>query len=710
MFTIPDQKFQQSKTSVLLSKSLSKIAALIVTSLFLQTPAHAQDIPPGRVARVSYVSGNISFVDAGSDTWTSLQPNRPISTGDSLQVPYAGRAELHVGSNAIRMQDNTRMSFTLLDDDNTQIDMAQGSMLLKIRSLTTRENFDIRTPNLVFSLQEPGEYRININDDNTTTVMVRRGTAIARGERDTITIRQGEQSRFAGANLQHTLIGSVPPFDTFDLWAADRDRAEENVETARYVSREVIGYEQLDNFGVWETHTDYGPVWYPSQVSATWAPYRDGNWVWVAPWGWTWVDSAPWGFAPYHYGRWAYIGTRWAWVPGSYQQYIRPVYAPALVAFVGDGQYFASISTGGRYRSQPCVAWFPLGPGEAYRPGYTTNQYYIQRLNQNIVINNIVVNNNYINQNNHRAWTVVPTQTFVRGEHIVPATNSKFVIPASQTPAIATVAPNIAPSNNIRFGVARQNNWNNGEQFRQRNLVIAPAHNETTGSISNPGNSLTVNRPAMNGFQNMPQNGAQSSLVIRPPSNVATPPAPNSANLNAPANNAIVNVPVYRNPGNNVQNNFSNANNANSPRPPNPGAQPPATQAVNNAIMSPPIYRPAENVDHSQRNSNNGTWNNHGQPELHVDRPAERPPERIQLAPAAERPAQMQPTPQQVRIEPHPVQVQTQQPPVHIESRPAPMPSAAPMRAPAPTPAPQQERAREKEDAHNAKQHILNER
>ncbi|MCH8619437.1 DUF6600 domain-containing protein [Undibacterium sp. TS12] len=717
-------------------KAVLKIAALAVAGLFMLAPVYAQDEPPGRVARLSYSYGNISFADAGSNNWTSLQANRPISTGDSIQVPYAGKAELHIGANALRMQDNTSISFSLLDDDNTQIDMTQGSMVLKIRELSNRENFDIRTPNLVFSLQEPGEYRININSDNTTTVQVRHGMAIARGEHDSITIRQGEQSRFAGSNLQHTMIGSVPPPDAFDLWAADRDRAEESVETARYVSREVIGYEQLDRYGAWETSVDYGPVWYPSQVSVTWAPYRDGNWVWVAPWGWTWVDRAPWGFAPYHYGRWAYIGTRWAWVPGAYHKHYRPVYAPALVAFVGnDGQYFSGSGPARNHHLGPSVAWFPLGPGESYRPGYTSNQYYIQRLNQNIVINNVVVNNNYVHLANRRAWTVVPTNTFVRGDYVLPVSNNRVITQDKKPPVVVTEAPHITPAVSNRFGEIRQrpgNPMNNGEQFRQRNLVVAPTRPEQITNINpaNPNDGRQINRPAeasnfagsgnrtMNGISGnnqpqpnnlMPAQGANVPAAVAPantvqrggypnngvpnnsnmPNNVYNPrpvinnaPSTPGASVNTPA--AIVNVPPA------VNNNGNN----------NMGVHTPATNApVNNAIMnSPNSGRPAENVDRSQRyNGNGNTWNNNGQPEVHRERPVERGNDRIMDRPAervmerpVERPVQVQqapmiqPAPQQPRMESRPAPVITPpQQPVHVEQRQAPVMMPAPVPQPA---------------------------
>ena len=152
--------------------------------------------------------------------------------------------------------------------------------------------------------------------------------------------------------------------DDWDQWCSSRDRREDQSQSARYVSREVSGYEDLDQYGRWENQADYGDVWYPTSVSAGWAPYREGYWAWIAPWGWTWVDEAPWGFAPYHYGRWAYVSNRWGWVPGP--RGVRPVYAPALVAWVGGSRGGVSFSIG----AGPAVGWFPLGPREPYFPSY----------------------------------------------------------------------------------------------------------------------------------------------------------------------------------------------------------------------------------------------------------------------------------------------------------------------------------------------------
>jgi hypothetical protein len=90
------------------------------------------------------------------------------------------------------------------------------------------------------------------------------------------------------------------------------------------------------------------------------------------------VDDAPWGFAPFHYGRWVHYRERWCWVPGRYVA--RPVYAPALVAWVGGGSVSVGISIGSRH-DYPRYGWFPLAPREVYRPSYHHSPGYVRRLN-----------------------------------------------------------------------------------------------------------------------------------------------------------------------------------------------------------------------------------------------------------------------------------------------------------------------------------------
>src|SRR5579863_2670812 len=84
------------------------LAALLLVS----KPTLADDDdPPSRVARLSYTNGEVSFSPAGTDDWVAAVVNRPMTTGDKLWTDNGARAELHIGSAAIRLSGQTGFSF-----------------------------------------------------------------------------------------------------------------------------------------------------------------------------------------------------------------------------------------------------------------------------------------------------------------------------------------------------------------------------------------------------------------------------------------------------------------------------------------------------------------------------------------------------------------------------------------------------------------------
>ena len=252
------------------------------------------------------------------------------------------------------------------------------------------------TPNQAFSILQPGQYRIQASEDGTSTlVTVRDGMGEVTGGGRTYSVGSGLSGNFTGTDSLYADIYRAGDYDEFDSWSQDRDRHDDQSPSARYVSRDVVGYEDLDDNGSWRSDPEYGEVWVP-RVAAGWAPYREGHWAWISPWGWTWIDDAPWGFAPFHYGRWVYARNNWGWVPGPIA--VRPVYAPALVVFVGGPSFGLSISFGGG-RGGGNVGWFPLGPREVYVPSYNASREYVTRVNvSNTVVNNTTVINVYNNQ------------------------------------------------------------------------------------------------------------------------------------------------------------------------------------------------------------------------------------------------------------------------------------------------------------------------
>ncbi len=307
---------------------------------------------------------------------------------------------------------------------------------------------------------QPGEFRIDVDPDgNATTIVVRKGQGEVYGADAAYVVDARQPFRFAGTGLREYYHVDAPRADEFDRWSSERDRLYDDSVSARYVSQDVVGYQDLDANGTWRVDASYGNVWIPNRVAAGWAPYRDGHWAWVDPWGWTWIDDAPWGFAVSHYGRWANMRGTWGWVPGPVRN--RAYYAPALVAFVGGSNFQIAISCG----NVGGVAWFPLGPREVYRPSYPVSRGYFENVNRsNTVVSNTVINNYYNNVNvtnvtyaNRQvpgAVVVVPTTTFVQSQ---PVARSAVALPqAVIASAPVAFAPVVAPTQqSVRGAAAR---------------------------------------------------------------------------------------------------------------------------------------------------------------------------------------------------------------------------------------------------------------
>lgn len=412
-------------------------------------PVSAQYVdPPSRVARLSYLQGSISFQAAGTEEWSPAVLNRPLTVRDQLWTDTAARAELHLGFAAIRLDARTNLAFLSLDDRIVQVKVTEGVINLRLRRLDRDTTFELDTPNAAITLLQAGEYRLEVTPDgNSTRIVVRAGEAEVTGATQAFTVTARQQASLTGTDSLAYEIVPAPGLDAFDKFCLERDAREDRAETVRYVSPDVIGYYDLDEFGAWRVHAAWGPMWVPRAVPVGWAPYRFGQWVWVEPWGWTWIDETPWGFAPFHYGRWIFLDARWCWIPGPI--HVRTVYAPALVVFVGGGRpgfrFFYWLGGAG-------VAWFPLGPREVYVPPYHCSRTYITNVN---ITNTVIVNSvnleridltrqSYLNRSAPGAVTVVPREAFTAGRAItrsVVAISPREAAAAQVTGTAAPVAP-----------------------------------------------------------------------------------------------------------------------------------------------------------------------------------------------------------------------------------------------------------------------------
>lgn len=384
------------------------------------SPSPALADPAGRVGRIALIEGPTLFRIDRDDAGTAATLNWPVSSGAILDTERGSRAEIWVGSSAFRMAGDSRLEFGVIDDHLVSVQLANGTLAITIADRDQADDIEVRIPNGRVQFGAPGRYRIDVGTERSNVATSSGIAYVYAGDRSSMSVGPG---RTASIDFQGgvALYGEAP-HDRFDDWTASREAATQARQARQYVSPQMTGYQDLDNYGDWGTAADYGSVWYPRAIPVGWAPYRQGRWAWVSPWGWTWVDAAPWGFAPFHYGRWVEVRGRWGWVPGAYVA--RPVYAPALVAWVGNPGWSASLSVG----SGPSVGWFPLAPREVYVPAYRASPTYVRQVNITHITDVHVVDRamadrgerHFAHRASPRAVTVVPA-SMVRDGKVIAA-------------------------------------------------------------------------------------------------------------------------------------------------------------------------------------------------------------------------------------------------------------------------------------------------
>lgn len=419
---------------------LRLLVAVLVAGWAVGAPvARASDAsdPPARAGKISLLSGQVTQTDIRSGEQQDAALNWPLTSGQRLSTGRLARAEVRIGSLALRMDEVTDVDFARIDDELIQLVVLRGTATLRVRNRELLNEIDLLTPRERIVLDDVGRYRIDVDQaPGITAVTVEVGYARIGAGRMTFAVQSGQRGEVSSQPTTGFVI-VAPSNDQFDDWVAQRDRRDDVLASSQFVSRETTGIEALDEYGSWRTVPDYGPVWFPSFVPSGWAPFRHGRWAYVSPWGWTWIDEAPWGFAPFHYGRWALVGGRWCWVPGAYVA--RPVFAPALVAWYGAPGISISVGFGN------AIGWFPLGPGEVYIPPYAHSRRYITRINYQHVrnINQITVINpppRFVHQT-PRTATWAPDDAVVRARPIQRVVKSPPPDEVTRLPASVALPP-----------------------------------------------------------------------------------------------------------------------------------------------------------------------------------------------------------------------------------------------------------------------------
>jgi len=510
------------------------VAGIVAATIAWSSVALAQGEPPARVARLAFTSGAVSFHDEADGAWTAAVVNTPLTTGDAIWTEPDARSEISLAGTRLRMEGASELDVLALDDEQTRLRLSQGRIDIKTFSLDASQPYQIVTPRGTVTLLHQGDYYVEAGSlEDPTRLGVRSGAAQLEAlDGQVLAVRPGEVGEVVGdASHPQLRIVSAPPPAPPAFWA-NRDRQVAYDQPPQYMPAGVTGYEELNAHGHWVNDASYGMVWMPRAVPAGWAPYRTGHWTYRQPWGWTWIDDQPWGFAPYHYGRWANRNNRWMWVPP--QRDTRPVYAPALVAFVGGVELAVTLAD---RRSSP-VGWFPLGPREVYVPAYTTNRDYYQRINRSAAIQDRILDDRWrrterreggiMAQNlrlmNQRFATVVPTADFVRSQPVSRAAlrvarDRVAAVPVA--PVAAPPAPTLAVS---RPGVAAPSLGPAPGAPTRPPTTTAPAEPQAQAQ-ARAATDIAVTRTAVADMPTLAKPAAPDRRAAPGPRNAAAPPA-----------------------------------------------------------------------------------------------------------------------------------------------------------------------------------------
>ena len=499
-------------TFALAAALIAGMSAPVAAQQMPPDDASAQDAdalvdPPLRAGRLSYLEGSVSLQPAGVEDWNAAPLNQPLTAGDALWSDTGARAEMDLGAAVVRIDARTSVALLDLSDRAIQLRLDTGSMDITVTDASGAGAFEVDAPNAAALLLRAGEYRLTVDNAGNTGVAVRSGQAtVQSGDQQNMNLATGQRG-FFGLNGSYAVTQAGAP-DDFDRWAQQRQAHWlDDQAAAQYVSSDVVGYEDLNDYGQWQQEPDYGAVWVPTQVADDWAPYTTGHWAWVAPWGWSWVDEAPWGFAPFHYGRWGHMGRRWCWIPSP--RHRRAVYAPALVAWVGGPGGGAAMALGGG----TAVGWIPLGPGEVYVPASRVTRRYFQDVN-----GSNSVQNRYVNRDVPGALTVVPQSNFTAGQ---PVGRHRIAPPPQfQTANFAARAPGIAPERASVIGALSLNHVHTPPAV----AIDRPVITHRPPPPAPP--SFERQAPAIAANGGLPLDAAQLRALRSPPATPQPTPAP----------------------------------------------------------------------------------------------------------------------------------------------------------------------------------------
>jgi hypothetical protein len=191
-----------------------------------------------------------------------------LTAGDQLWTQPGARTELNMGLATIRLDASKDFSSLEVDDRMAQTRLTQRAITVSVQRLRSSQIVKVEMPNRAFSVLQQGSYRVEASSDGSSTlVAVRAGEGEMPGSTETYMVHFGRSTRFTGSDVLGVTVLHAGRIDELDQWGQYRgqyrDRGSDESPFARYVSYDAIGYEDLDDNGIWRMVPSYGDVWIP---------------------------------------------------------------------------------------------------------------------------------------------------------------------------------------------------------------------------------------------------------------------------------------------------------------------------------------------------------------------------------------------------------------------------------------------------------------
>jgi hypothetical protein len=379
---------------------------IFIPLVLLLLPAYSYSTTLGDL-RVSFLEGDVQVKTEDTSDWVPAAINMPLRAGDRLWVPDGGRAELNLRDGTyVRLDQGSALDILATEGDAFQFYLSTGHAYVNYRGQRSRV-LQLDTPASSVRAYDRSRFRIDVSSDGYTQVSVLTGSVYAES-------RNGKTRVSSGKTLSlrddtYADLSPLGPSDEWEQWNGERDRRlSERRYSSQYLPDELSGYSNdFDEYGRWTNTRDYGYVWSPTVVvSAGWAPYRTGRWVWIGG-DYVWISYEPWGWAPYHYGRWSFLASiGWCWVPPLRGDVY---WGPGYVGWVSTPTY---------------VSWVPLAPGEMYYGYGNYGRNSVNIVNVNVTNITTVYKNVYVNN----GITTISRDTFLTGRPVpVRVTENPFI-------------------------------------------------------------------------------------------------------------------------------------------------------------------------------------------------------------------------------------------------------------------------------------------